>query len=197
LIIQISDEPDTSRARLIAAAARLFQERGYAATGLADILKQAGAPKGSLYHHFPGGKAQLTAAAMRGAGGLLRATLQDCRAEAGTAAGAVERFSDRLAGWLEESEFRRGCPMATVALECTPDETELGLSLREGLARTVSLLAEMIEAGGAPPERARDLAEFALAALEGAMILARAASDAGPVRRAGHEAAALINRATA
>ena len=188
---------DTSRARLIAAAGRLFQERGYAATGLSDILKAAGAPKGSLYHHFPGGKAELTAAAMRGAGGLLRATLKQAREETGTAAEAVEHFSVKLAGWLDGSAFRRGCPMATVALECAPGEDALGATLREGFARTVHLLGELIESDGAPPERARDLAEFALAALEGALILARAAGDSGPVRRAGRQAGALIRAETA
>ncbi len=188
---------DTSRARLIAAAGRLFQERGYAATGLADILKAAGAPKGSLYHHFPGGKAELTAAAMRGAGGLLRATLHQARAETASAAEAVDRFSDQLAGWLEESAFSRGCPMATVTLECAPGETAIAETLREGFARTVDQLGAMIEADGAPPDRAKDLAEFALAALEGAMILARASRDGGPVRRAGRQACALIRAETA
>lgn len=192
-----ADQPDTSRARLISAAARLFQERGYSATGLADILKRAGAPKGSLYHHFPGGKAQLTAAAMRGAGGLLRKALTDAHADCGTASGAIARFADQLAGWLEASQFRRGCPMATVTLECAPGDDDLALSVRDGFAQTVSLLANMIETEGASPERAVQLAEFSFSALEGALILARAAGEAGPVRRAGHEAAALINQATA
>ena len=56
--------PKGARGRLIGAAAKLFQEKGYAATGLSEILDAASAPKGSLYHHFPGGKAELGAAAM-------------------------------------------------------------------------------------------------------------------------------------
>ncbi len=64
-----------SRSRLITAAAQLFQEQGYAATGLSEILDRAKMPKGSLYHHFPGGKVELGAAAMERAGQVLQQTL--------------------------------------------------------------------------------------------------------------------------
>ena len=181
-----------SRARLIAAAGRLFQEKGYAATGLNEILTLAGAPKGSLYHHFPGGKAALGAAAMRGAGALLRETLRARRAEAGDAAGAVAAFAADLAGWLEGSGFTRGCPVATVALEQTPGEGDLPDAVRGALSRTVDLLADMIAQDGAAPDRARSLASTALAALEGALILARAKGDSAPVRAAGADMARLI-----
>jgi TetR/AcrR family transcriptional repressor of lmrAB and yxaGH operons len=184
-------EADT-RARLIAAAARLFQEQGYAATGLNEILARAGAPKGSLYHHFPGGKAQLGAAAMRGAGSLLRDTLRNRRASAGDAAGAVEAFAGDLAGWLESSGFTRGCPVATVALEQTPGTGDLAEAAAGALSRTADCLAEMIEADGAAAPRARALAVTALAALEGAMILARTQQSGEPVRIAGAEMARVI-----
>lgn len=186
-----------SRARLISAAARLFQEKGYAATGLAEILAAAGAPKGSLYHHFPGGKAELTAAAMRGAGHQLRAALTQARAGAPDAASAVEHFADTLAGWLEASQFKRGCPLATVALELTPGPGDVPRTLQTALSLTVTHMAQMIEADGPAPQRALELAEFILSALEGALILARAQGDAGPVRRAASQAASLIRAETA
>ncbi|MGX6647265.1 TetR/AcrR family transcriptional regulator [Maricaulaceae bacterium MS644] len=183
--------PD-SRARLISAAARLFQEKGYAATGLSDILTVAGAPKGSLYHHFPGGKAELAAAAMRGAGGLLRETLRARRETADDAAGAIEAFASDLAGWLEGSGFTRGCPLATVALEQTPSEGDLACAIAGAFSRTVEALAQMITDDGAPPDRARRLAGLTLAALEGAMILARIQQSGAPVREAGAEMARLV-----
>lgn len=185
-----------SRARLISAAARLFQEKGYAATGLAEILAAAGAPKGSLYHHFPQGKAELGAAAMRAAGGLLRETLNVRRATTSDAAGAVTAFADDLAGWLEGSQFQRGCPVATVALEQTPGDGPLADAIRGAFARTVDRLAEMIIADGAAPDRARRLARMSLSALEGAMILARIDQDGAPVREAGEEMARLIRMET-
>lgn len=181
-----------SRARLISAAARLFQERGYAATGLSDILTLAGAPKGSLYHHFPGGKAELAAAAMRGAGGLLRETLRVRRETSDDAAGAIEAFASDLAGWLEGSGFTRGCPLATVALEQTPGEGDLAEAVAGAFSRTVEGLAHMITADGAAPDRARRLAGLTLAALEGAMILARIQKTGEPVREAGVEMARLV-----
>ena len=60
------------RDNLIYTAARLFRQQGYAATGINDILREAGAPKGSFYHYFPGGKEELGAAAIRHAMGLSR-----------------------------------------------------------------------------------------------------------------------------
>jgi len=181
-----------SRARLIAAAARLFQENGYAATGLSEILTLAGAPKGSLYHHFPGGKAELAAAAMRGAGGLLRETLRARLDTAGDAAGAIEAFAGDLAGWLEGSGFTRGCPVATVALEQTPGDGELADAVAGAFSRTVDMLAAMIAADGVPTGRAGRLAGLTLAALEGAMLLARIQQSGDPVREAGEEMARLV-----
>jgi TetR/AcrR family transcriptional repressor of lmrAB and yxaGH operons len=191
------EQADNSRSRLLAAASRLFQEKGYAATGLSEILRTAGAPKGSLYHHFPKGKAELTAAAMRGAGKTLRDALRQARASTPDAASAIEHFADTLAGWLESSSFTRGCPIATVVLECAPGPGDIAQTLQTALSRTIDLVAEMIEADGATPQRARALGEFTLAALEGALILARAQADAGPVKRAGAQAAALIRFETA
>lgn len=197
MVLETKRKPDPpgeadTRARLLAAAARLFQEKGYAATGLNEILTRAGAPKGSLYHHFPGGKAELGAAAMRGAGGLLRETLRARRAAASDAAGAVQAFADDLAGWLEGSDFTRGCPVATVALEQSPGEGALADAIRGAFSRTVDLLTEIICEDGASPDQARALATTALAALEGAMILARVDQSAAPVRTAGAQMACLI-----
>lgn len=181
-----------SRARLIGAAARLFQEKGYAATGLSEILTAAEAPKGSLYHHFPGGKAELAAAAMRGAGGLLRETLRRSRDAATDSGGAIEAFASDLAGWLEGSGFTRGCPLATVALEQTPGAGDLPDAIAGAFSRTVDALAQMITADGAAPDRALRLAGLTLAALEGAMILARIQQSGEPVREAGAEMARLV-----
>lgn len=58
----MTEEPST-RDRLVQAATRLFRQRGYDGTGLTEILTEAGVPKGSLYHHFPEGKADLACAA--------------------------------------------------------------------------------------------------------------------------------------
>jgi TetR/AcrR family transcriptional repressor of lmrAB and yxaGH operons len=187
--------PASARDRLIATAARLFQEQGYVATGLNEILAGAGAPKGSLYHYFPDGKAGLAAAAIDAAASGLEASLKQAHSTAGGAAGMVEAYGEMLAGWMEASHFRRGCPVATVALEVTPGDDAAAQAVREAFARWRTALSEAISADGVASKRADALAGFTLAAIEGALILARADASAEPVRAAAREAAALIRAA--
>lgn len=186
------NERPPARARLIKAASQLFQRRGYAAVGLTEILTQADAPKGSLYHHFPGGKPELGAAAMRGAGQGMRETLKEAYEASGDSAGAVEGFAARLGDWLEHSEFRAGCPMATVALERAPEDGPITETIQTGFEMTRSDMADLIAADGVNRARADVLAELALASLEGALILARVEANRGPVERVAAAMAALI-----
>ena len=182
----------SARARLIAAAARLFQERGYAGVGLSEILAAAGAPKGSLYHHFPEGKAQLAAAALEAAGASLEASLHHARAVGGDAAGMIEGYGDLLAGWLEGSGFTRGCPIATVALEQSGEDGVLSDVVRTVFARWRAALSGAIAEQGVSAGRAERLADLALASVEGALILARAERNAEPVRVIAGEIARMV-----
>lgn len=185
-------QPAKTRGRLIAAAAKLFQEKGYAATGLSEILAAAGAPKGSLYHFFPGGKSDLASAALAAAGEAMVAELHRSMDQCSSAAEAIEAYADQLALWLEQSGFRRGCPVATVALEEAPGDTPVAHAARDALMATQAALAEILVSSGFSAARAEALAGHALAALEGALILARISKDAAPVRNAGRQIAALI-----
>jgi TetR/AcrR family transcriptional repressor of lmrAB and yxaGH operons len=187
--------PANARTRLVAAAATLFQEKGYAATGLSEILAAANAPKGSMYHHFPGGKAQLGAAAMTAAGAGMVRSLQACRAQTETAEAAIRTYGDLLAGWLEQSDFTRGCPVATVALEEAPGSGPVAIAARDALAATEQALMEILVADGLPEPVAKRRAGHGLAALEGALILARLSRDARPVRDAADDVARLVEQA--
>src|SRR3984893_7357839 len=74
-IVKSVPRPDRSRAALIETAGTLFRRQGYAATGLQQILDEAGVKAGSLYHHFPGGKRELGAAAVDVAGAQIGGVL--------------------------------------------------------------------------------------------------------------------------
>ncbi|WP_421859875.1 TetR/AcrR family transcriptional regulator [Oceanicaulis sp.] len=182
-----------SRTRLISAAAQLFQEKGFAATGLSEILDRAQMPKGSLYHHFPGGKAELGVAAMESAGQVLHQTLTARQESQGTSAEAIRAFAQDLAGWLESSAYTRGCPIATVALEQANGAPELVAAIRSAFDRVIQGLAEQLVAEGQTRERARQLATLCLSTLEGALILARSQHSSDPVRMAGEELARLLS----
>lgn len=182
-----------SRTRLISAAAQLFQEQGFAATGLSEVLDRAQTPKGSLYHHFPGGKAELGVAAMESAGQVLHQTLTARQENQGSSAGAIRAFAQDLAGWLEGSDYTRGCPIATVALEQANGAPELVAAIRSAFDRVIKGLADQLVAEGQTPERAHQLATLCLSTLEGALILARSQHSSDPVRMAGEELARLIS----
>ncbi|MEO1040108.1 MAG: TetR/AcrR family transcriptional regulator [Pseudomonadota bacterium] len=185
------DRPGT-RERLVRAAARLFQERGYGGVGLSEILSLADAPKGSLYHHFPEGKTQLARAALEMAGDRLEASLAQAREAGGDAANMVEGFAGLLAGWLEASNFTQGCPVATIALEQAGQPGELTDTVAAIFRRWRETLRLSLLGDGIAQERADALANLALSAIEGALILARAERNGDLVRRAAGEIAALI-----
>lgn len=173
----------STRDRLVGAAARLFQERGYAATGLAEILALSGAPKGSLYHYFPGGKEDLAIAAAELAGARFRQSLVQEMNDASSTPDLVRRFGARLAGWLDKSGFTQGCPLATLALEQAPHSPALSATLSELFDGWQGVLAGRLEADGLGPARSAELATLILSGLEGALILARVAHNTAPLDR--------------
>ncbi len=166
----------------MAATAALLRSQGYAATGLNEIVARSGAPRGSLYFHFPGGKEQLAIAALQASGEQLRGAIAALLSGPGGPAAGLGRLLDAMASGLEASGYRDGCPIATVALE-TASESEPLRAAAEGVF--VSWLRELERAlrdAGARPATARRRALFALSAIEGGLLLARAQRDLAPLR---------------
>jgi TetR/AcrR family transcriptional repressor of lmrAB and yxaGH operons len=180
-----------TRKRMISTAARLLRRQGYAATGWRQVIADSGTPWGSQAHHFPGGKTQLAAEAIDRAAvsyeRLLRAALADQHP-----ADAVLAWADAAASELDSSGWRDGCPVATVALEMSHQSDELAASCAAAFARWRDALADAIAARGATRARSKALAIVVLAGIEGAMLLARAEHDAGPLRVVGRELATLL-----
>jgi len=149
-------------------------------TGLLTVLETAGAPRGSLYHHFPGGKEQLVVEALRFEADRVTRDLVALTASGCDEATALRAFAEALASSLETSGFRLGCPVSTAALELSADTP----AVREVCAATyAAIVSEHLESLGYRADAARTRAEVVLAALEGAMLLARAAEDGNVIRR--------------
>ncbi|SEG84728.1 DNA-binding transcriptional regulator, AcrR family [Thermomonospora echinospora] len=170
-----------TRARLLETAAQLFREQGYAATGLKQITAGAGAPWGSLYHFFPGGKEQLGIETINHAGAryLRLFDLVYERTEA-NADEAVRDIFQLSAEALEKSGWADGCPIATVALEAASTSEPLRHACAEVFAGWRAATARRFAAEGIEP--AEDLAIYVLAAFEGALILSRTSHDTRPLR---------------
>ena len=171
-----------TRQRMLDTAAVLFQTQGYHATGLTQLTTAGGAPKGSLYFHFPGGKEQLAAEAVRlssdRTGEMLRAVV----AAAPDPATGIDRVVDFLAETLTESDFQRGCPLATVALDVAAESPVIREACSDGYLSWHGTLAEYLARQGLPTERADGLATVVLATIEGGLLLARTQRDVAPLR---------------
>ncbi|MCB1138309.1 MAG: TetR/AcrR family transcriptional regulator [Leptospiraceae bacterium] len=157
----------SSAEALLDATAALLQEKGYFGTGLNEILKNSGAPRGSLYHHFPGGKDELVIRALQRSAGQLQLSLQSVAASQGMQA-FISFFKDRLL----VSNFSKGCPVASVAQEVSTHRPEI-LEVCSAIYREwENALAEYL-GGEASLTRARAI----LCQLEGAILLAKTHKD--------------------
>lgn len=170
----------------------LFRRNGYAATGTNEIVAVSGAPKGSLYHYFPGGKAEIAAEAVAYAGGVVTATLKALTAEHPTASAAIRAYGVLLAGWFAKSGYREGCPIATTILELAPAMETVTAAGKAVFEDWVSVFASALERDGVDPARAASLARTAIAAFQGALILARTARNETAVADATAEIANLF-----
>ncbi|MET7772460.1 TetR/AcrR family transcriptional regulator [Nocardia sp. NPDC005366] len=166
-----------SRQRFLDAAADLFHTQGYHATGLNQLVGAGGAPKGSLYFHFPGGKEQLAAEALSQSSARLRDTLR-----AVLIAGDIDAVVDALAATLTDSDFQRGCPLATVALDASAASEPIRQACADGFESWRVAIEEFLRDKGIGEPRAAELATVALAMIEGGLLLARTRRDIAPLR---------------
>lgn len=187
--------PSQHRDAIIGTAARLFRKQGYAATGLNQIVQESGAPKGSVYHYFPGGKEAIGAAAVVWAGSRVEQTLAGLSREALAPGDLLRRYAQLVAGWMAQSGFRDGCPIATTLLEMAPESDGIRQAGQAALGGWATVLGEALQGAGVPAPRAARLAGAAVAALEGALVQARVAMRQEPIVDAAEELALAFDAA--
>ncbi|WP_445286938.1 TetR/AcrR family transcriptional regulator [Variovorax atrisoli] len=179
------------RDRMVEGAMALLAQRGLQATSFSEVIAATGAPRGSLYHHFPDGKDQLVAAAVDRAGAVLADALASV---AGASAEAVaERF---LAIWravLTRSQCEAGC--AVLAVTVATDSAELLSHATVVFRAWHGLLADLLRKGGLPPARARSLAMMLIASAEGAVVLSRADRSLEPFETVAQQLMAQVRQA--
>ena len=184
-----------TRTRMIEATALLIGQRGYHGTSLNDILSASGAPRGSLYFHFPGGKDQLVVEVTRDSVAKVTERLgEDLAAETNPAV-AVHHIYQSVARMLEDNEFTLGCPIAPVVLDSPANVPELAELCRSAFEQWIGLLRQAFVRAGVPERRAHALALLVESSLEGLMVIARATRDRAPLLAVADEVAALVESA--
>ena len=185
----------TTRDRIVESSAELFRRQGYAATGVKQIVAEAQAPLGSLYHFFPGGKEQLGAEAIRTSGALYEQLIPAVFDPAPDIVTAVRDFFAGAAEHLKETDYADACPIATIALEVSSSSEPMREACAEVFESWLAAGAARLAGAGLAPSRARELTIAMLAALEGAFVLARALRSTHPLEIAGELAANAVRAA--
>jgi TetR/AcrR family transcriptional repressor of lmrAB and yxaGH operons len=181
----------SSREAFIATTGRLLRRQGYASTGLNEIVARSGAPKGSLYFHFPGGKEELAVAAMQRAGEQLGAAIVAILSSSEDLGETLTRLVDALAAGLEASGYQDGCPIATVALEAATDSEAVRATAAASFDSWLESLQARLMQAGLSCSVARRRALLVLSAIEGALVLARAQRNLAPLEAVREELVAL------
>lgn len=181
-----------ARQKAIQTASRLFQRQGYHGTGLAQILEESGAPRGSFYFHFPHGKPELAVEAVRGSTREVGELIGSARARARDPAAFVRKLARGLARWLEQTDFTEGCPAAAFTLESVPEYPPLAGACIEAYDDWQRQTAEALEPALADRARAEQAATLIVAAFEGALLMGRARRSAQPVLVVGEQLAGYV-----
>lgn len=184
-----------TRERFLESTARLVLERGYEGASLNAILDRSGAPRGSLYHHFPGGKDQLVLEATQRTVDLVTDFMRECFVPERDVAAALRRYVDGATQSLDETDFAFGCPVAPLVLDGVRDD--LARVCREALDAWETIVFEHLRGAGVEQDRAEDLASVVISTVEGALLVSRARRDTAPLERASRELAGLVRSSLA
>lgn len=184
------------RAPIVDTAVALFRRQGYAGTALNDIVDESGAPKGSLYHYFPAGKASIAAAAVEEAGRRVAATMTRLARETRTTGDLLRAHARLLSEWIHASGYRDGCPITAVLLELAPRNRSVAAAGRRAYSERIAILRGKLVADGFSMKRAAQLAVLCTSALQGALLQARAERSGAAIRTTAEELAALLDAET-
>lgn len=165
---------------MIEGAVESLRVHGASATSVDRVLSTTGAPRGSVYHHFPGGRTELINDAVVMAGTFMSEFIERLTADNDPVT-ALDQFAVMWRRTLLDSEFRAGCPVFAVAVETNDDAPEFARAAADVFARWERALADMLVRDGISEVRARSLATLTVAAFEGAIALCRAQRDIGPL----------------
>ncbi|MEH0153463.1 TetR/AcrR family transcriptional regulator [Limibacter armeniacum] len=162
-----------SKQALLQATVDLISEKGYFGTGLNEVLSLSNAPKGSLYYYFPNGKNQLMVEAITLAGEQVSEVLRQTFIPENDLKTAFEQVFHFFVQQLEASNFKKSCPVATVASESAALDEEVRVACKQVYTAWNQLIKAFLLQKGIPEETAQKQAQFALNLIEGNLLMSR------------------------
>ncbi|MDD7836460.1 TetR/AcrR family transcriptional regulator [Paenarthrobacter sp. AB444] len=182
-----------TRQRLVESMLALIQLNGYHGTGLNTVLSQSGAPKGSLYFHFPEGKTQLGIAAVELAGEQSGQLVSEATASSSSPEDVVDTLVGELKGILERSDYQAGCPVSSVALDAASENEVLREACSQVYDAWINAVSSYLSTFGLGTDQAHPLATSMISLVEGSLILSRAHKSTQPLDAAAGTLKVLMN----
>lgn len=166
---------------ILSVASKLMEKRGYHATGLSEILKKSGAPKGSLYHYFPGGKGELAIEVIKRNRKQISKNIQFAMDQYEDPAIAVPAFIKELAKVIEEAGYIAGGPLTAIATETAATDHSISSACADTYKDWIALIkTKLAESDRLRATSSRD-AQVIISSLEGAILLARTLKSKEPL----------------
>ncbi|HYO02598.1 MAG TPA: TetR/AcrR family transcriptional regulator [Mycobacterium sp.] len=187
---KITNKRGSTRNRMLLTAAEVLREKGAAGVTIDEVLARSGAPRGSVYHHFPDGRSQLLTEALLYAGDSITAVIDDAATQ-----GCISLVRQFVAFWertLADSDFAAGCPVVAAAIGSADDDPALTDIAGDIFDRWRAALSRAFTADGFDDADAGSLAVTCIAALEGAVVLCRSTRTSDPLREVARQVEFLI-----
>ena len=182
----------STREQILQTTRVLLEKQGYHGTGLNEIVKESGSPKGSLYYYFPAGKEQIVAEAILQSGKETAERIRAGLMESGSASKSVYDFILQVAEHVEGSGFAAGSPLTAVAMETATKSERINMACREAYGLMQSAFKNKLLESGFTKAKSEELAQFIIAAIEGGILLSRTYHTADPLRLVAKHLRALL-----
>lgn len=180
LTASLASAKPTTKTKMLVSAIEVLQERGVAGVTIDQVLARSGAPRGSVYHHFPGGRNQLLVEALQYAGSSLSMVVDDAANHGALA--LLNRFVGLWEQELRDTDFAAGCPVMAAAVGPADRELRLGDITALIFEHWQKALARCFAADGLEPSDAASLSTLSISAIEGAIGLCRSLRSTAPLR---------------
>ena len=182
----------TTREQILQTTSTLLEKQGFHGTGLNEIVKESGAPKGSLYHYFPAGKDQIASEAVLQSGKITAERILAGLAYRNKASKAIYDFVLEIAENVERSGFASGGPLTSVAMETATQSERINSACREAYGMIESAFRDKLLDTGFAAGKAEELATFITASIEGGIILSRTYHSGDPLRSVAKQLKSLL-----
>ncbi|MFD2830445.1 TetR/AcrR family transcriptional regulator [Corticicoccus populi] len=173
-----------TRDDIIRATASLMQQKGYFGTGLNDIIKESGAPRGSIYYHFPNGKEEIAQEAVKWTKDHVTSLIRQELGKKEDALSAIQLFIMDSVKRFEADKYFSGVPIAALVLETSSSSDVLKECCHEAFEEWSGEFTSKIISNGFKHEEAERLGKWINSMIQGAFISALAKGDGEPLRNA-------------